>query len=79
VPPDTWHPRDADILGSPIAVLAGAGRLVQVLRQPLDAASMAALVVMSLLWPASGGPEPMDTRADRPRRPAAPRAVQPPA
>jgi signal peptidase len=71
---DRWHPRRADILGSPMALLPGAGKVVQVLRQPLVAASIATLVVMSLLWPATRGRSPGERLPERTRDPVAPAA-----
>jgi signal peptidase len=70
---DVWHPRPTDIVGSPVAVIPRAGVAIQILRQPVVAATIAAVVVMLLLWPRRGHraskPEPLPPRREIGRAP----------
>ncbi len=48
---DIWHPRASDIAGVPLLLVPGAGVAISILRQPILAAAIATLVVLSVLWP----------------------------
>jgi signal peptidase I len=47
---DPWHPRPADVVGTPAAVLPGAGNAVGFVRQPIVAALLFALLTMAWLF-----------------------------
>ena len=48
---DPWHPTQADIVGTPAAVLPGFGQAVGFARTPIFAALFAALATLIWLWP----------------------------
>jgi signal peptidase len=54
---DIWHPRSADVLGTLISVVPRAGPVVALVREPLPAASLAALLVIYIFWPRHSGPD----------------------
>jgi signal peptidase len=47
---DPWHPRAADVVGTPAAVLPGVGNAISFVRQPIVAALLFALLTMAWLF-----------------------------
>jgi signal peptidase len=47
---DPWHPRPADVVGTPAALLPGAGNAIGFVRQPIVAALLFALLTMAWLF-----------------------------
>ena len=65
--PDVWHPRQADVVGRLWIAAPGAGKYLQILRNPTVFAPLAAGVVVFLIL--LGGPTGKRRRAEQPEVP----------